>query len=70
MARRVLEGPVYCHLFAGASRVGLVAGFYREIWQRAWDPRNRFYTPWLITCPLPPGSSQDNAPDRIAISCE
>uniref|UniRef100_A0A915BJR2 Glycosyltransferase family 92 protein n=2 Tax=Parascaris TaxID=6254 RepID=A0A915BJR2_PARUN len=28
-------------------------GIIREIWQRAWDPRDLFYVPNLITCPIP-----------------
>lgn len=34
-------------------RYVVVEGFIREIWQRAWDPRDFFYIPNLISCPVP-----------------
>lgn len=31
----------------------VIEGTIREIWQRAWDPRDFFYIPNLISCPVP-----------------
>ncbi|KIH57100.1 hypothetical protein ANCDUO_12709 [Ancylostoma duodenale] len=30
-----------------------VEGYVREIWQRGWDPRDQFYIPNLVSCPVP-----------------
>ncbi len=53
MVRRKLSGQIFCQLwFSSSRRPFVVRALYREIWQRAWDPRNRFYGPWIISCPL------------------
>ncbi|KHN74016.1 hypothetical protein Tcan_18637 [Toxocara canis] len=45
---------VFCNICDQKSdHCANMEGFVREIWQRAWDPRDLFYIPNLITCPLP-----------------
>ncbi|MFH4984068.1 hypothetical protein AB6A40_010777 [Gnathostoma spinigerum] len=49
-----LSHPLYCNIFdIKTNRYLVVEGTVREIWQRAWDPRDFFYIPNLITCPIP-----------------
>ncbi|CAJ0942756.1 unnamed protein product, partial [Mesorhabditis belari] len=43
---------IYCTIHTDRE-MAVVKGYIREIWQRAWDPRRGFWTPNLITCPLP-----------------
>lgn len=48
------EQKIFCNLFdMDRERYVVVEGAVREIWQRAWDPRDFFYIPNLITCPVP-----------------
>ncbi|VDO44178.1 unnamed protein product [Haemonchus placei] len=49
---RTLRHKVYCNIF-DENRYAVVEGYVREIWQRGWDPRDHFYIPNLITCPIP-----------------
>lgn len=49
-----IDQKIYCHLFDMESeRYAAVAAVNREIWQRAWDPRDFFYIANLISCPVP-----------------
>uniref|UniRef100_A0A1I7Y3E9 Glycosyltransferase family 92 protein n=1 Tax=Steinernema glaseri TaxID=37863 RepID=A0A1I7Y3E9_9BILA len=52
MHYRTLEEKLYCTLQSPYTSVVVRAGI-REIWQRAWDPRDHFYIPYLISCPVP-----------------
>ncbi|CAJ0598043.1 unnamed protein product [Cylicocyclus nassatus] len=52
MSFRTLRHKVYCNIY-DEKRYAVVEGYVREIWQRGWDPRDRFYIPNLITCPIP-----------------
>ncbi|VDP19302.1 unnamed protein product [Heligmosomoides polygyrus] len=49
---RTLRERVFCNIF-DEKRYAVVEGYVREIWQRGWDPRDYFYVPNLITCPVP-----------------
>ncbi|VDN27244.1 unnamed protein product [Gongylonema pulchrum] len=45
---------IFCNLYdMDRERYCVVEGTIREIWQRAWDPRELFYIPNLISCPVP-----------------
>ncbi|WKY01462.1 hypothetical protein Q1695_015452 [Nippostrongylus brasiliensis] len=52
MSFRSLRQRIYCNIFDDSS-YAVVEGYTREIWQRGWDPRDHFYIPNLITCPIP-----------------
>ncbi|CAI4230487.1 unnamed protein product [Auanema sp. JU1783] len=47
------ETDVYCNIFTQDGSSASVKGYYREIWQRGWDPRDHFYIPYLLSCPVP-----------------
>ncbi|VDN01093.1 unnamed protein product [Thelazia callipaeda] len=48
------EHGIFCNLYdINRNRYTVVEGTVREIWQRAWDPRDFFYIPNLISCPVP-----------------
>ncbi|KAK6745758.1 hypothetical protein RB195_012087 [Necator americanus] len=49
---RSIHHKVYCNIF-DSERYAVVEGYVREIWQRAWDPRDHFYISNLISCPIP-----------------
>uniref|UniRef100_A0A914V061 Glycosyltransferase family 92 protein n=1 Tax=Plectus sambesii TaxID=2011161 RepID=A0A914V061_9BILA len=55
MARRTANQTIFCQFYDDDSLhpAAIVRAHAREIWQRGWDPRNRFYIPALITCPIP-----------------
>lgn len=45
---------IFCNLYDTVRKQYIVTeGTIREIWQRAWDPRDLFYIPNLISCPVP-----------------
>ncbi|CAG9534530.1 unnamed protein product [Cercopithifilaria johnstoni] len=45
---------IFCNLYDMVYEKHIVIeGTIREIWQRAWDPRDFFYIPNLISCPVP-----------------
>ncbi|VDM68872.1 unnamed protein product, partial [Strongylus vulgaris] len=52
MSFRTLRHQVYCNIY-DEKHYGVVEGYAREIWQRGWDPRDHFYIPNLISCPVP-----------------
>lgn len=57
---------VYCNIYnIKNGKYIVVKGVVREIWQRAWDPRDYFYIPNLLTCPLPNRFSNNN---HLAVS--
>uniref|UniRef100_A0A915PZD7 Glycosyltransferase family 92 protein n=1 Tax=Setaria digitata TaxID=48799 RepID=A0A915PZD7_9BILA len=48
------ENKIFCNLYDMVrERYAVTEGRIREIWQRAWDPRDFFYIPNLISCPVP-----------------
>ncbi|VDK70649.1 unnamed protein product [Litomosoides sigmodontis] len=49
-----LTEKVFCNLYDIVhEQYAVIEGTIREIWQRAWDPRDFFYIPSLISCPVP-----------------
>ncbi|KAL4002974.1 Glycosyltransferase 92 family protein [Acanthocheilonema viteae] len=45
---------IFCNLYDMVrEKYIVIEGTIREIWQRAWDPRDFFYIPNLISCPVP-----------------
>uniref|UniRef100_A0A8R1Y3C7 Glycosyltransferase family 92 protein n=1 Tax=Onchocerca volvulus TaxID=6282 RepID=A0A8R1Y3C7_ONCVO len=49
-----LTDKIFCNLYDMVRKQYIVTeGTIREIWQRAWDPRDFFYIPNLISCPVP-----------------
>uniref|UniRef100_A0A0R3RVI8 Glycosyltransferase family 92 protein n=1 Tax=Elaeophora elaphi TaxID=1147741 RepID=A0A0R3RVI8_9BILA len=45
---------IFCNLYDMVhEKYAVIEGRIREIWQRAWDPRDFFYIPNLISCPVP-----------------
>ncbi|KAM3724671.1 Beta-1,4-galactosyltransferase galt-1 [Dirofilaria immitis] len=49
-----LTNKIFCNLYDMIHEQYIVTeGTIREIWQRAWDPRDLFYIPNLISCPVP-----------------
>ncbi|EYC22617.1 hypothetical protein Y032_0017g3457 [Ancylostoma ceylanicum] len=49
---RTIRHKVYCNIF-DEKQYAVVEGYVREIWQRGWDPRDQFYIPNLVSCPIP-----------------
>ncbi|VDM15198.1 unnamed protein product [Wuchereria bancrofti] len=48
-----LTDKIFCNLYDMVRKQSIVTeGTIREIWQRAWDPRDFFYIPNLISCPI------------------
>ncbi|TKR68570.1 hypothetical protein L596_024534 [Steinernema carpocapsae] len=52
MHYRTFNKTLFCTLQSPYTSIVVRAGV-REIWQRAWDPRDHFYIPYLISCPVP-----------------
>lgn len=49
-----LTDKIFCNLYdLVRKKYVVIEGTIREIWQRAWDPRDFFYIPNLISCPVP-----------------
>ncbi|VDO25410.1 unnamed protein product [Brugia timori] len=49
-----LTDKIFCNLYDMVRKQSIITeGTVREIWQRAWDPRDFFYIPNLISCPIP-----------------
>lgn len=54
-----IANKVFCNLYDTVQKQYIVTeGTIREIWQRAWDPRDFFYIPNLISCPVPKNFEQ------------
>lgn len=64
---RRLRQDIYCQLWNTDSTFVVVKALAREIWQRAWDPRDRFYVPVLFTCPLPSDMDQQPVPSHVSL---
>lgn len=65
--RRGNQTEVFCQFFDEGdflNRTAVVRGHIREIWHRLWDPREGFYMPALITCPIP----SDTQPKFISLT--
>lgn len=61
-----LTNKIFCNLYDTIREQYIVTeGTIREIWQRAWDPRDFFYIPNLISCPVPKYFEQST---KLAIS--
>uniref|UniRef100_A0A1I7VZC9 Glycosyltransferase family 92 protein n=1 Tax=Loa loa TaxID=7209 RepID=A0A1I7VZC9_LOALO len=49
-----ITDKIFCNLYDTVREQYIVVeGTIREIWQRPWDPRDFFYIPNLISCPVP-----------------
>ncbi|KAK0415887.1 hypothetical protein QR680_012174 [Steinernema hermaphroditum] len=58
MHYRTFNETLYCTLRTPYTHT-VVQAAVREIWQRAWDPRDHFYIPYLISCPVPRRLKED-----------
>lgn len=48
------EKKHFCHFFDSTTKIYLYSSpiMVRTLWKKAWDPRESFYTSFLLTCPI------------------
>ncbi|CEF64499.1 Domain of unknown function DUF23 domain-containing protein [Strongyloides ratti] len=48
------ENEYFCHYFDSTTKIYLYSSpiMVRTLWNKAWDPRESFYTSFLLTCPI------------------
>lgn len=55
MVQEQLTETVYCQIWYDdddEKRPLVTRAIAKHIWEKAWDPRTRFYVPFIFTCPI------------------
>lgn len=69
MVQEKLNDDIFCQIWWSENDVEskpplIIKAVSKHIWEKAWDPRTRFYVPYLFTCPVRRGKTTENDIER------
>lgn len=68
MAWKSVNQKLFCHMWWSNGRHFAVEAHILQIWEKSWDPRDTFYYPYLISCPLPKSNFASSSPEYVSLT--